>query len=241
MAFTRLRSEDLAHAIATDGLSLHYLLQVRLATGAIDGVECFVRWPHPAVGLVGPGEISDLLEQGGLHGAFDQWVVRTACAQLGAWRERGVTVPLASVSVWGATLGDRRAADGIVAAVRAAGAEPGQLEIKVPRGLLDHPTVGDLAAAGVRLATDEIPEGAAPGLRTIKVRLDTVREVDDRTRAIGKVVDAARRLGARVVADGVETQQQEDALRALGVDVAQGYLYSPEVSAEEIVSLVTSR
>lgn len=238
MAATNVRPKELSDALENDGLSLHYLPQVHLATGRLDGVEAFVRWPHAKLGLIGPAEIEELVREGSLHVAFDRWVIRTACRQLGTWRERGTAVPLVAVSVWPETLGAAKAADAVLAAIRDGGATPPELEIKLPRGRLGDPAIATLAASGVRLATDEVPDGAAPGVKTLKVRLDTVRDVADRAKVIGSVVVAARRLGARVVADGVETMEQQEALRGLGVDVAQGYLYSPEVSADEIAALV---
>ena len=238
MSATKIRPEELSAAIAGDGLSLHYLPQLRLATGRIDGVEAFVRWPHPSVGLVGPGEVADLVREGSLHVAFDRWVIRTACLELARWRERGAEVPLAAVSVWPETLDANKGVDAVLAAIEEARAAPAQIEIKLPRGRLGDRAVAALARSGVRLATDEVPEGAAPGVTTLKVRLDTVRDVADRAKLVGTVVEAARRLGARVVADGVETVEQQEALRALGVDVAQGYLYSPEISAAEVAQLV---
>lgn len=238
MSGTKLRPRELRDAIEGDGLSLHYLPQVRLATGTLDGVEAFVRWPHATLGLVGPGEVADLVREGSLHTALDRWVIRTACRDLAKWRERGAAVPLVAVSVWPQTLEEQDGAAAILAAIREAGAEPEQLEIRLPRGFLGHAAVVALAGSKVRFATDEVPEGAAPGVTTLKVRLDTVRKVADRATVIGAVVAAARRLGARVVADGVETRDQQEALRGLGVDVAQGYLYSPEISADDVAALV---
>lgn len=240
MSGTKLRPKELAAAIDNDGLTLHYLPQVRLATGRLDGVEAFVRWPHASVGLVGPGEVADLVREGSLHVAFDRWVIRAACLELGKWRARGVTVPLAGVSVWPETLDAPGAADALLAAIRDAGGPPAAIEVKLPRGRLGHPAVAALARAGVRLATDEVPEGPAPGVTTLKIRLDTVRDVADRATVVGTVVAAARRLGARVVADGVETMEQQETLRALGADVAQGYFYSPELSADDIAQLVAA-
>lgn len=237
MTSAKLRPKELRDAIENDGLNLHYLPQIGLATGGLEGVEAFVRWPHPSVGLVGPGEVADLVEEGSLHVAFDRWVVSAASRELARWRERGVRVPLAAVSVWPETLDAPDGADALITAIRDAGAQPAQIEIKLPRGRLGDPAVAKLARAGVRLATDEVPDGAAPGVTTLKIRLDTVRDLEDRAKVIGTVVAAARRLGARVVADGVETMAQQDALRGLGVDVAQGYLYSPEISADEIGKL----
>ena len=78
MAVVRLRPADLRSALASDGTSLQFQVQVHVPTGTLAGVEALVRWPHPALGMVGPQEIVQLVEAGGLHEVFDGWVIRAA-------------------------------------------------------------------------------------------------------------------------------------------------------------------
>src|SRR5437016_1831659 len=167
MAIVRLRSADLKQALETGALSLHYQPQVVIATGKLAGVEAFVRWPHPAYGMVGPSDIIPLVDQAGLHVEFDRWVVGAICRQARQWRKDGVTVPIVAANVWAQTLR----------------------------------------------------------------RPDALRLMD-------ALVAEAKKLGARTVADSVETVEQESALAALGVEIVQGYLYGPEVAPGELQTLI---
>ena len=87
MAIVRLRPEDLKRAIAGGTLSLQFQPQVHVPTGKLVGAEAFARWPHPSYGMIGPGEIIALIEQGALHVEFDRWVLTELCAQQVRWQE----------------------------------------------------------------------------------------------------------------------------------------------------------
>src|SRR5712691_12004031 len=99
MAIVRLRSADLKQALEAGALSLHYQPQVIIATGKLAGVEAFVRWPHPAYGMIGPGDIIPLVEQAGLHVEFDRWVFGAICQQAKRWGAEGVGVPVVAANV----------------------------------------------------------------------------------------------------------------------------------------------
>ena len=89
MAIVRLRPEDLKRAIAGGTLSLQFQPQVHVPTGKLVGAEAFARWPHPSYGMIGPGEIIALIEQGALHVDFDRWVLTELCAQQNRVRKSG--------------------------------------------------------------------------------------------------------------------------------------------------------
>src|SRR5438105_6121131 len=92
MAIVRLRSADLKQALETGALSLHYQPQVVIATGKLAGVEAFVRWPHPAYGMIGPSDIIPLVDQAGMHVEFYRWVIGAICRQASHLRNIGVVV-----------------------------------------------------------------------------------------------------------------------------------------------------
>ena len=100
MAIVRLRSADLKQALESGALSLHYQPQVVIATGKLAGVEAFVRWPHPAYGMIGPSDIITLVDQAGMHVEFDRWVVGAICRQAKQWRRDGVAAPIVAANVW---------------------------------------------------------------------------------------------------------------------------------------------
>ena len=138
MAVVRLRPADLRDALRSDGTSLQFQVQVHVPTSALSGVEAFVRWPHPVLGMVGPQEIAQLVAQGVLYVAFDEWVIRTATAQAAKWIAAGVALPLISVNVWEETLRSPDLPRILQHAER--------LELELPRGAVRDPSLAATAA-----------------------------------------------------------------------------------------------
>ena len=220
MAVVRLRPADLRSALASDGTSLQYQVQVHVPSGTLAGVEAFVRWPHPLYGMVGPAEIVQLVIQGGLHVEFDAWVIRTASAQAKQWIAKGVPLPLIAVNIWDQTLRSLQLPELV------GGAE--HLELELPRGAATDPAhvsmIGSVRARGARVAADTLPE---IDVDTVKLR----HPVDAPT------VSAARERGVRVVAEGIESEDQKAQALAAGCEIVQGYVFGPEVSASEVSAL----
>jgi EAL domain-containing protein (putative c-di-GMP-specific phosphodiesterase class I) len=247
MAIVRLRSGDLKQALEAGALSLHYQPQVRIKTGALAGVEAFVRWPHPVHGMIGPGDIIPLVEQAGLHVEFDRWVVGAICRQAKKWQVDGVPVPVVAANVWSETL-RRPDALRLVDALAETGVDPKTIELECPRGSTVDPaltrTLVSLEALGVRLATEEYATGRPRGklsFDTLKIPYPISRDHQANAKAIVAVVAEAKKVGARVVADSVESEEQEAALASLGVEIVQGYLYGPEVTPLELRTLIKKR
>ena len=246
MAIVRLRSSDLKQAIAAGALSLHYQPQVHINTGRLAGVEAFVRWPHPAYGMVGPSDIIPLVDQAGMHVEFDRWVVGAICRQAKQWRKEGVAAPIVAANVWAQTL-RRPDALRLMDAIAETGADPKTIEIECPRGSTADPALTKallaIRALGVRLASEEYAGGArATGklkFDTLKIPFPTSRDYAVNADGIRALVAEAKKIGARVVADSVETVEQEAALAALGVEIVQGYLYGPEVAPAELQTLIS--
>lgn len=248
MAIARLRPGDLKQALDAGALSLHYQPQVQIKTGKLAGVEAFVRWPHPIHGMIGPGDIIPLVEQAGLHVEFDRWVFGAICRQAKKWRAEGVDVPIVAANVWAETL-RRPDALRLIDALAETGVDPKTIEIECPRGSTVDPAVTkalvSLNALGVRLASEEYATGARPrwivSFDTLKIPYPISRDHDANAEAIRAVVGEALKIGARVVADSVESIEQERALQALGVEIVQGYLYGPEVAPAELRTIFTRR
>jgi EAL domain-containing protein (putative c-di-GMP-specific phosphodiesterase class I) len=246
MAIVRLRSADLKQALETGALSLHYQPQVVIATGKLAGVEAFVRWPHPAYGMIGPSDIIPLVDQAGMHVEFDRWVIGAICGQAKQWRKEGVAVPIVAANVWAQTL-RRSDALRLMDAIAETGADPKTIELECPRGsTADHALTKALMAIralGVRLASEEYAGGARASGKlkfdTLKIPFPTSRDYAANADGIRALVAEAKKLGARVVADSVETIEQEAALAALGVEIVQGYLYGPEVAPGELPKLIS--
>ena len=249
MAIVRLRPGDLKRAIADGMLSLQYQPQVHAPTGKLVGAEAFVRWPHPAHGMIGPSDIIPLIEQGGFHVEFDRWVVTELCQQIRRWQDDGFEVPVVAANVWAHTLRSPGAVDLVRDAVIKTGAIASALEIECPRGTVGDESLAEparrLRVLGVRVASEEFGDpalaSAAADFDTLKIGYPVARELVIAGSAsagqVSAIVAAARAAGARVVADSVESPEQEDGLVALGCEIVQGYLYGPEVSAAELKQL----
>jgi EAL domain-containing protein (putative c-di-GMP-specific phosphodiesterase class I) len=246
MAIVRLRSSDLKQALENGALSLHYQPQVHVPTGKLAGVEAFVRWPHPTYGMIGPGDIIPLVEQAGLHMEFDRWVVGAISTQAKKWKKAKVDVPIVAANIWAQTLRHPDALK-LMEALADTGADPRQIELECPRGSTADPALNkslvSIRALGVRLASEEYATGARPSGKvrfdTLKIPFPISRDHEANADAIRSVVKAGKSIGARVVADSVETLAQEDALVALGVEIVQGYLYGPEVAPGELSTLIS--
>lgn len=246
MAIVRLRSSELKQALEAGALSLHYQPQVHIKTGKLAGVEAFVRWPHAVHGMVGPSDIIPLVEQAGLHVEFDRWVVGAICRQAKRWRTEGVDVPIVAANVWSETL-RRPDALMLIEALAQTGVDPKSIELECPRGSTVDPavtkTLVSLHALGVRLASEEYATGARPrwilSFDTLKIPFPISRDHEANAKAIVAAVAEAKKIGARVVADSVETAEQEKALESMGVEIVQGYLYGPEVTPAELRTLIT--
>lgn len=220
MAVVRLRPADLRDALRSDGTSLQFQVQVHVPSAALAGVEALVRWPHYALGMVGPQEIAQLVTQGGLHLEFDAWVIRAASRQAARWIAQGVDLPLVAVNVWEQTLRSTELLRMVEGTER--------LELELPRGAAGDPAhaamIDGLRARGVRVAAEVVPPVA---IDTVKLR----PPVDAAT------VAAARARGLRVVAEGVESPEQQAEALARGCEIVQGFVHGPEVSAAEVGTL----
>ena len=249
MAIVRLRPDDLRRAIAENALSLQFQPQVYVPTGKLVGAEAFVRWPHPSYGMIGPGDIIPLVEQGSFHVELDRWVITALCDQIKRWDAEGFDVPIVAANLWSHTLRSPEMIEMIRKIVIASGVRVNAVEVEVPNGTMRDPALAEAARQlrmlGVRVATEELTDPAlapaATDFDTLKIGYPIVRELQiagsKSGDAVSAVVDAARAAGARVVADSVELPEQEDALVALGCEIVQGYLYGPEVSAAELKTL----
>ena len=241
---------DLSRAIEEQELELFFQPKVALEGGALRGVEALVRWPHPERGLLAPEEFIEPAEHTGVIRPLTMWVVREALDQADRWRAEGLDVPVAvNLSVRSITpeLPDELAAvlDG----------RPLELEITETVGMGDADealaVLEQLTALGIRLSVDDFGTGFSSlaylkRLPVSAIKIDrafvTEMESDESDRAIVRsTIDLARHLGLEVVAEGVETEEAFEELRALGCDLAQGFAISPPLPAAELRDWVVSR
>jgi diguanylate cyclase (GGDEF)-like protein len=249
---------ELRRALARDELVLHYQPIVDLATSTVDGVEALVRWQHPARGLLPPGEFVPLAEEAGLILDIDRWVLAEACRQLRAWEDAGLS-GRGSVNV---NLSPRffmraGAADDFEGIVRGSGAPAHRLKVEITESLLLDPSsdveraIATVRSMGVSLVMDDFGTGYSSLSNLHRFPFDTIkidrsfiaRMVDSQVHGgtVRAIVGLGRTFGMDVVAEGVETPGQAEALRGLGCDRAQGWLYARAVDAARAGAMLGRR
>jgi diguanylate cyclase (GGDEF)-like protein len=217
----------------------------------VAGFEALVRWEHPERGLLGPSDFLPLADELGLTPAIDQFVLEQALRLLGrllpAHGELTASVNLAQNRLGEAEL------SAALASLENAGIGPDHLYVDIPEQLVcEHPATAIRAAeilrsAGVRVALDDYGTGSVPlddlrrlGADVLKIHNSIVGQVDGEadSSVVGAVVDLGHALGMKVLAEGVETDQQLLELRMLGCDGAQGYLLCRPVRADQLEELI---
>jgi diguanylate cyclase (GGDEF)-like protein len=215
---------------------------------SIDAVEALLRWNDPGRGVVSPAEFIPVLEQTGLIVPVGQWVLREACKRVQGWMARGAAPVTLSVNVSPIQFAEPDFVRHVLMAVEATGFPAQQLQLEVTEGLLLDPTpealrkMDALVDAGVRLAVDDFGMGYSSlaylkrfRLHSLKIDRMFVRDVPrlrQDSAIVRAIVELAHALELHVTAEGVETADQHEALRALGCDSMQGFLFARPMSGD---------
>ncbi|MCG7953573.1 MAG: EAL domain-containing protein [Candidatus Thiodiazotropha endolucinida] len=252
-ALERLMMEnDLRRAVARNELILHYQPIVNLETRQLQGIEALVRWQHPEQGLIAPGLFIELAEEIGIIGEIGQWVLRAACSQLARWDRDGFKVPRISVNLSVQQI-DR---EGLITMVSEelnnSGLSPERLELEVTESMLirnpelSRTVLSELRTLGVKFAIDDFGTGYSSLAYLKLLPLDHLKIDQSFVRDIGKdandeaivraIIGMSKSLGLESVAEGVEEAHQARFLQQAGSELAQGYLYSRPLPADEIFS-----
>jgi diguanylate cyclase (GGDEF)-like protein len=251
-AVQRLELEtSLRRAIEQNELRVLYQPQVRLADGAIVGCEALARWAHPERGLIDPADFIPVAEESGLIVPLGEWILRRVCEDMAR-----STVPLqVSVNVSPRQLADPEFVDMVREVVTEAGVEPASLCLEVTESALfvDPDTallrLTALRTLGLRLAIDDFGIGFSslyhlrklPDVDLLKIDRAFIEELGTNPKdsaIIGAVIVLAGSLGMEIVAEGVETQEQADELRAIGADFGQGYWFGRPRELRDLSQLV---
>jgi diguanylate cyclase (GGDEF)-like protein len=244
---------DLRQAIAVGEFELYYQPVVNLRSNEISGCEALLRWHHPSRGMVPPTEFIAIAEDTGLISQLGEWVIMTACAEAATWPDSiRIAVNISPVQFRSHTLALR-----VAAALAASGLPASRLELEVTETVLIRDDAAALAtlhrlrALGVRIALDDFGTGysSLSYLQRFpfdKIKIDRcfvseIAESEGSSAIVQAVVNIANARNMTTTAEGVETEQQKELLRALGCTEMQGYLYGPAKPAEEIRRLYLSR
>jgi diguanylate cyclase (GGDEF)-like protein/PAS domain S-box-containing protein len=249
----RIRFEsELRHAIENDELVLHYQPKLDLSRRTFTAVEALVRWEHPTEGLLAPFRFLPAAEDAKMMWELGNRVLRMAIRQLAEWHERGIEISVC-INVDGYSVGRHDFFDTVKATLEEFDVDPAWLGIEITETTIavqSDRVVSDLsrlAGMGVSLSIDDFGTGQSSLTRlktlpfqVLKVDASFVRDMleDHSDRIIvGATIALAHELNLTVVAEGVEKQEQLDALEKLGCDAIQGYLFAKPMPAAEIEQL----
>jgi EAL domain-containing protein (putative c-di-GMP-specific phosphodiesterase class I) len=235
-------------------LELYYQPIMSLATGAIAGAEALIRWQHPTLGLVLPAQFMAIAEESGLIVSIGQWVLREACRQAKYWRDAGLQPFRLAVNISAVELRSREVVAGVQTILAETGFDPRHLELELTETFLMQDSkstavvLNALKDLGLQLALDDFGTGYSSlsymrrfPIDALKVDRSFVRDLTtdaDDASVVSAVINMARSLHMRVVAEGVETREQKLFLKQQRCSEAQGYYFSRPLNAEGFVNLL---
>ena len=246
--------EALRRALERQEFVVHYQPKINLKTGKITGAEALLRWTHPTRGPVSPAQFIPVAEDCGLILPIGSWVLRQACQQAQAWVAAGLPLGTMAVNISAIHLREENFVDSVFAIFKETGLDPRLLEIELTESVLmkhaEHTAsiLKALRARGVQVAVDDFGTGYSSLSYLRKFPIDALKidqsfvsqitAVPDETIIVKAVISMGRNLKFRVIAEGVETQEQLAFLQAHKCDEAQGYYFSRPVLPEQFAKLL---
>lgn len=254
-AVRRLNLEaDLRHAIGSAELSLVFQPKIDLFSNRIEGAEALLRWRHPARGMVSPTEFIPVAEESGLISLIGNQVIDMACRQIRDWLDSGINAPRISLNISSLHFAERNFVDDLAGLLDRYKLLGQQLCIEITESVImgdiqTHlKTLEMLRALGVELSVDDFGTGYSSlaylkrlPLHELKIDrsfLSAIPGDDDSVAIITAIISMGHRLGLKIVAEGIETQQQLDFLRSHGCNTGQGFLFSPGIAPDQFAQLL---
>jgi EAL domain-containing protein (putative c-di-GMP-specific phosphodiesterase class I) len=257
LAAGRLALEtNLRRAIQNEEFLIHYQPRVSVDSLAITGVEALVRWQHPQLGLVSPSEFIPLAEDTGLIVPIGEWVLRKACEQNRHWQEQGFAPIRIAVNISARQFHDQDLSQTVIRILDESGLSPNYLELEVTESSVMQNA--EFAAGvltrwknlGINISIDDFGTGFSSlaslkrlPIDALKIDQSFVRDATtdpDDAAIVLAITTLAHNLRLKVIAEGVETEEQLRFLQLLRCDEIQGFLFSKPVPADSLVSLFDS-
>ncbi len=240
----------LGRALERGEFTLHYQPQIDLHSGALVGVEALVRWQHPTLGLVPPGRFIPVAEETGMIVGIGEWVMQEACRQAAAWQQAGHPKMSMAVNLSAIQFKRGDVEKTVMRALAQSGLDPALLELELTESILIRDTESILATVqrikllGVMLSIDDFGTGYSSlsylkrfSVDKLKIDQSFIRHLatdPDDAAIVRAVVQMARSLGLRTIAEGVEDESVLKYLRIYHCDEAQGYHIARPMPAEEM-------
>lgn len=240
----------LRRAIDRDEFVLYYQPQMNLGSGEIYGVEALIRWRDAELGLIPPGEFIGLAEETGLIVPIGEWVLENACAQARRWHTGGFPNLSVAINLSARQFRDDKLTQTIARQIERTGIDPALIEVELTEGPLAQNgdsalgTLRELKEMGVRIAVDDFGTGFSSlsylkrfPVDALKIDRSFVSELTtnpDDTVIVEVIIGLGHRLGLKVIAEGVETEEQLAFLKRAGCDAAQGFYIARPMPAGEV-------
>ncbi|MCC7704368.1 EAL domain-containing protein [Janthinobacterium sp. GW460P] len=253
LARLNLESE-LRHALERGQFHLMYQPQVELGSGKIVGMEALLRWQHPTLGAVAPGDFIHLAEEMGLIVPIGAWVLQTACAQARAWQREGLGGLRLAVNLSARQFRQSGLLQSVREILAVTGLEARFLELELTESMMMQDveqaiaTMGKLKALGLQLSIDDFGTGYSSLAHLRRFPIDVLKidksfvsdltHSDDDAAIVQAIIALAHSLRLKVIAEGVETPQQLAFLCQHGCDQMQGYLFSRPLAAPAFEELL---
>jgi EAL domain-containing protein (putative c-di-GMP-specific phosphodiesterase class I) len=245
----------LYEAIENEELSLYYLPQVNTNTGEIEGLEALLRWQHPKYGLITPDKFLSVAEKTELIIPITQWVLKTACQQNKQWNESGLIHLPVSVNISPRQFQSPYLIEMLTQVLAKTGLDSHLLELEITENsILDHletslPIVQTIQGMNVKISIDDFGLGYASlnylsqlPIKKLKIAQTLIQELKQyphKTALISAIIASGQIFDWQVVAEGVETQQQLELLKALKCEQMQGYRFSRPLSVENATKFLS--
>ena len=244
-----LLENDLRRALGRREFELYYQPKVDIHDNRVVGMEALVRWRHPHRGLLLPDEFIPLAEETGLIVAIGRWVLGEACAQTKAWQADGLQKLQVAVNISGAQFRQRDLLDTVAHALASSGLPPECLEVEITESVVMQNaseaivTLEKLSQMGVQISVDDFGTGYSSlsylkrfPIDKLKIDRSFIRDISsdmDDAAIVRATIGLAHNLRLRVIAEGVETEDQLQFLRSLGCDEYQGYYKSKPLNTAD--------
>ncbi len=254
-ALERLVLESsLRHALEDEALLLHYQPKVDLCTGKVTGMEALLRWRHPEIGLVSPGEFIPLLEETGMILSVGEWVIRAACIRNKVWQEMGLPKLRTAVNMSARQFKQAGLVKMITRILDEIGLEPDYLVLEITESILvDHveetiAILHEFNGMGIQVAIDDFGTGYSSlsylkrlPIHSLKIDRSFIKDVTinpDDAAIVRATIAMAHSLKLKVVAEGVETRSQLAFLLNNGCDEVQGFYFCKPLTEKEFTCLL---
>lgn len=245
---------DLRHVIERHELELYFQPKIDLATGRVNSLEALLRWHHPELGMIPPNEFIPLAEETGLITAIGYWVLESACQQIKQWQDAGFGDIAVAVNLSAVQFSQQNLLKRILGTLKKAGICANQLELEITESTIMQDidaassTMRALHCSGMRISIDDFGTGYSSlnhlkrfPINTVKIDRSFIRDItsdSDDAAIVSAIISMAHSMGLRVIAEGVETEQQLNVLRELHCNEIQGFLFSPPVPHDVATALL---